>query len=511
MNDPLSLSRGAALVAAAALMFSTSALLAQDAAKKSEVVDAGGYRVSAPPGGGWKTIRDESTNQVTFTKYKEGLLTQLAGQERGTVISVAHIMLTPGEWRMSEEEAADALFTGLSEPGIRDLNAPETLNERGETVRNDKRLRFITLEKDFLAERGGSGQKGDEAMFLFFPPDFRKSHSVFYFDYFFVRPRGGVKLYKGADLETLFAVIDSLEIDFFKTEPGPEGDLLKAAAAGDVDGVREAIARGASVDARAPRWTALSAAAFYGRREVVDLLLEHGAGIDRVDGAGGNSPLHGAIVGEEPEIALRLIEGGSAVDLRNKAGLTALMMATAIGHSGLVSTLIEKGGAVDAKTENGETALMYASEAGSLEIVQILKAKGADVNAQTNGGRTPLMYAVGRKRAGIVGWLLENGADARIQTKSGRAALWGAVESEDLESAKLLIAAGADVNAKTDTGATALMLAAEYGLTEFARLLLEKGADINARTDKKVTALKMAKWKKSAEIVEMLKAAGAKG
>ena len=55
------------------------------------------------------------------------------------------------------------------------------------------------------------------------------------------------------------------------------------------------------------------------------------------------------------------------------------------------------------------------------------------------------------------------------------------------------------------------MLAAEYGLTEFARLLLEKGADINARTDKKVTALKMAKWKKSAEIVEMLKAAGAKG
>jgi len=511
MKTPLSFYRGAAFIVAAILMLSTPLLLAQETTKKPEVVDMGGYRVSSPPGGGWKVIRDERTNQVTFMKYKEGLLTQLAGQARGTVVSVAHIMLTPGEWRMREEEAAEALFFELAAPQIRDLNTPGTVTDKGEIDRKGKRLRFIMFEKDFLAERGGSGEKAEDLMFLYFLPDFRKSHSVFYFDFFFVHPAGGlIKLYQSPGLETVYAVIDSLETDFLKATPGPDGDLLKAAAAGDVEAARGAIGQGASADATFPRWTALSAAAFYGRPSVVDLLLELGAGINKVDAAGGNSPLHGAIVGEEPEIASQLIERGADVNLRNKAGLSALMMAAAIGHPGLVSSLIEKGAVVDAKSESGETALMYTSEGGSLEIVQLLKAKGADVNTQTNGGRTPLIYAVGGKQAGIVGWLLENGADARLQTKSGRTALWEAVESEDLEIAKTLIKAGADVNAKTDTGATALMIAAEYGLPEFVRILIEKGADVNARADKKLTALKLAKWKKSAEIVDMLKAAGAK-
>ena len=54
------------------------------------------------------------------------------------------------------------------------------------------------------------------------------------------------------------------------------------------------------------------------------------------------------------------------------------------------------------------------------------------------------------------------------------------------------------------------MEAAHHGSPAVVKLLLEKGADVNAANKKGATALKLAQQKKHAEIVKMLKAAGAK-
>jgi ankyrin repeat protein len=504
----------AAALSRAVMFFLLPVLLGAQAAankpsEKPQVVDMGTYRVSPPPEGKWKVIKEEKWGEVIFTKYREGLLTQLAGQPRGTVVGAGFRSLELGEWRMTEDEAATYILNDYIAREARDLEGPGTVTDTGEVVLKDKKLRFVTLRKFYASPDGD--QTADTVIFLHFPAPFRKLHSYFFFTYFFVRPNEGPKLYKHPGLEPVQAVIDSLEIvDSLRNAPAPAGDLVRAAAAGDIEAVRREIGQGGSANSQIPQWTALSAASYYGHREVVDLLLGQGADINKADEESGRTPLHRAIIGEEPEIAAGLIERGADVNLRTKAGASALMFAVAIGHPALISTLVEKGAVVEAKTEDGETALMFAAANGSKEIAQLLKAGGADVNALSNAGWTALKSAVRAKHVEIARWLLENGAGVDLKGDSGWTALMSAVQSENLDLARMMIEAGADVNAKTKTGATSLMLAAEYGLADFVKFLLEKGADVNAKTDKKATALKLAKYKKSADIVAMLKAAGAK-
>ena len=72
---------------------------------------------------------------------------------------------------------------------------------------------------------------------------------------------------------------------------------------------------------------------------------------------------------------------------------------------------------------------------------------------------------------------------------------------------ELLVEKGADVNATDSINRTALMIADD---PDVVRLLIVKGADVNAKTKTGETPLTLAKAGKTAEIVELLIANGAK-
>jgi ankyrin repeat protein len=497
-----------------AVMFAlVSALLpAQSVADRPEVVEMEGFRVTAPPEGKWKIARDEAGEIVTFTKFREGVLAQMAGQVRGSAITVMKIRLEPAAWRLTEDQAAEWIMKGYIREQARDFDAPGTLTDKGEIVLKDRKVRFLMFRTDFRPGSEGSGQKGDLALFLYFPPRFEKFHVFFGFTYWFVRPGGGpVKLYRHPGLEPVHAVIESLEVhDPLEAVPGKGGDLIRAAAAGDVEAVRFLVDQGVSAETCAPLWTPLIAASFFGRKEVIDLLLEQGAAIDQPEEREGATPLVAAIVAGEPEVAAYLVERGADVNHRMKEGSGPLLIAAMQGDAGLTAKLLEKGPPVDGATAHGETPLMFAVDCGSVETARILVAAGADINAQTHSGDTPLMFAAGRGHTETALWLLENGARCDHQCRNGETPLWRAIENEDLALARTLIEAGARVDARAEGGFTAIMMAAEYGLTDIVKLLIEAGADVNARSDQKATALKLAKLKKNAEIVALLKAAGAK-
>ena len=61
------------------------------------------------------------------------------------------------------------------------------------------------------------------------------------------------------------------------------------------------------------------------------------------------------------EVVKLLIEKGAEVNRTDKAGVTALMAASEQGHGEIVKLLIEKGAEVNRTDEAGETALMVAS------------------------------------------------------------------------------------------------------------------------------------------------------
>jgi ankyrin repeat protein len=524
---------GAAVLGFALL---TLPLVAQNTAKgqqaKPQILDLGDYRVSPPPTGRWETETDENGN-VTFAKD--------GGR---TTISVMLQTLELGDWQKSENEVVEFNWNVLAVTEFRSKAYSGKIGEKGETLRKDKKVYYMRIQKQAAAD----GRTWDAVCCQYFPSPFRKRHVYFFCRFTCPRPKKSANPQAGPDLEPVLSVIESLEIaDPVKLASGPDAELVRAAAAGDAEAVRRAIEGGVSVDARVPEFSALSAAAYFGRREIVDLLLERGANINKAEEIDGHTPLLRAIMGGEPEIAAGLVERGADVNRGTEAGFSALMVAVGGGHSALVSTLVGKGAEVNAKDEDGETALMFAAN-GSAEIARFLIANGADVNIQMDDGWTALMQAVFRGNAGIAGLLLDAGADVNNRsvngwtalmaaitpasfrgnpglvelligkgadldasmTENGQAPLHLALFSEEPEIAKMLVVAGADINLRMKSGTTPLMAAATAGLAEMVRLLIERGAEVNAIAEGNRTALKIAREKQNAEIVKILLAAGAK-
>ena len=102
-------------------------------------------------------------------------------------------------------------------------------------------------------------------------------------------------------------------------------------------------------------------------------------------------------------------------------------------------------------------------------------------------------------------------ADVNAKDVQNRTALMYAAQIGDLGVVNALIKAGANVNAKANGGWTALMAAASNGRLGVVNALIEAGADVNAKKDiSGRTPLMLAQQHKHADIVNALKAAGAK-
>lgn len=102
----------------------------------------------------------------------------------------------------------------------------------------------------------------------------------------------------------------------------PSGALIK----GDVDGVTQAIANGADVNQVIGSGTPLSLAVGQKNKEMIRLLLTHGANPSLRDESSGDgdTPLHLACIEGEEEIAELLIASGADVDAKNNTGDTPL-------------------------------------------------------------------------------------------------------------------------------------------------------------------------------------------
>lgn len=171
-------------------------------------------------------------------------------------------------------------------------------------------------------------------------------------------------------------------------ETGVELDIFEAAATGKVDRVAVLLARpgGLAADPGLAKtyapdgFTPLGLAAFFGQREVVELLLQQGADVNAVS--------------------------------RNVSGYTALTGAVAGGHREIVATLLAHGARADHRYGPGYTPLHEAAASGKLEIARLLLDHGADPNAHTDDGKTPLALAVEKKQEKTDALLRQHGATA---------------------------------------------------------------------------------------------------
>jgi ankyrin repeat protein len=115
----------------------------------------------------------------------------------------------------------------------------------------------------------------------------------------------------------------------------------------------------------------------------------------------------------------RAVESGADVNHKGVRG-TALMIASARGHTAIVTYLLEQGADPNRVDSCGRTALMGAafcgvlagqvlSETVQMQIVSALLARGADINHRDSDGNTALVEA--RAFPLMVNLLIDNGAN----------------------------------------------------------------------------------------------------
>ncbi len=93
------------------------------------------------------------------------------------------------------------------------------------------------------------------------------------------------------------------------------------------------------------------------------------------------------------EVITEFLKHGFPVDVRNRAGYTALMMAAYYGHQEVVTTLVKHGADRCARDSKGNTALMGAMFKLEWSIVKQLRQVDCDVSAKQTGQKTTAEFA----------------------------------------------------------------------------------------------------------------------
>ncbi|MEP0873739.1 ankyrin repeat domain-containing protein [Trichocoleus desertorum AS-A10] len=210
----------------------------------------------------------------------------------------------------------------------------------------------------------------------------------------------------------------------------------------------------------------LGCAAWYGNREVAQMLLNRGAKINgtRWDRDQKSPPLTLALLAidrdktivssrQNREVAELLVVRGADVNVKNRFGVTPLH-AIAMWHyrenaadrRAIAELLIAKGAEVNSKRSgnlinrficdryavdvSGTSPLHLAAYYGQPSVAEVLIAKGADVAAKNDCDRTPLNIAARQGDSpALVETLLAQGSDSNAKDVLGQTPLFYATQS----------------------------------------------------------------------------------
>jgi len=149
------------------------------------------------------------------------------------------------------------------------------------------------------------------------------------------------------------------------------------------------ILKHVDVQSQAPigQLSSLHIASQYGRKDIIEILISHGASLASMDGSGG-TPLHYAcMTSYHKGVVELLVSKGADVNVKNRSGQTplhavALCSFDEDGCSDAVDVLIKSGADVNSVDIYGYTPLAYALELGHDKKIKVLKAFGGSLGKE---------------------------------------------------------------------------------------------------------------------------------
>ena len=228
-------------------------------------------------------------------------------------------------------------------------------------------------------------------------------------------------------------------------------------------------------------------------RNIVELLIRHGADINAREKQHGLMALHYAVFGGSGEIVAALLDRGAPVNPAVPSGglsfryISPLHLAARYGNTAICELLIARGADVNAAlpAEGGTsfsntrlTPLHHAVYSEDIGIVALLIGNRAQANAADSKNQTPLHLAAEQANQPIVEMLLSHGADANAIDSEGRTPLHHAAEQEDLGIVQVLLSYGANADCKSRDGRTPTTIATQNGSDEIVRLLTARHGQV---------------------------------
>lgn len=298
------------------------------------------------------------------------------------------------------------------------------------------------------------------------------------------------------------------------SRPAVSRDLFDACRNGDINKVRRLIST-QNVNARdtqGRKSTPLHFAAGFGRKDVVEYLLQCGANVHAKDD-GGLIPLHNACSFGHAEVVQLLLKHGADPNVRDNWNYTPLHEAAAKGKMDVCTVLLQNGADPHIRNADSKSAvdisdattkaillgeykkdeLLEAARGGNEErLMELLTPINVNCHACDGRKSTPLHLAAGYNRVHIVQLLLQFGADVHAKDKGGLVPLHNACSYGHFEVTELLLKHGANVNAMDLWQFTPLHEAASKSRTEVCTLILSHGADPTIVNCHSKTALDLA-------------------
>ncbi|WP_264682379.1 MULTISPECIES: ankyrin repeat domain-containing protein [unclassified Wolbachia] len=320
-------------------------------------------------------------------------------------------------------------------------------------------------------------------------------------------------------------------------------ELIEEVDQGNIQAVKNFIEQGGNIEAKDnDGWTLLHYAAWKGRKEIVEFLVdEEEANINAKANGDSKKPIHAAAKAGHKEIVEFFLSKGIGVDDADNDKWTPLHYAAGRDHIMVVKFLADQGANIEAKDEKGRTPLYHAAWGGHKEIVEFLvNEKKANINAKDNcnskkpihaaakegykdiveffltkgmgiddansNGWTPLHYAAWKGHKEIVEFLV-NEKKADINAKviyEGKKSIHIAAKEGYKDIVEFFLTKGMGIDDANSNGWTLLHYAVAYSHFELSRFLLAQGATIEAKNKDDKTSLDLARERNNTGMVHLL-------
>ncbi|VDI59786.1 Hypothetical predicted protein [Mytilus galloprovincialis] len=233
---------------------------------------------------------------------------------------------------------------------------------------------------------------------------------------------------------------------------------------------------------------------------LIQWCLYHGVDVNRCryDGGFASSQLG------HTEVVQLLLDNKADIDKCKDDEISSLVIACQLGYTDIVQLLLDHKADINKCRADKTFPLYMACQQNRIDIVKLLIYNQADINKCTDKGSSPLFISCYKGCTDIVKLLLDNKSDINKCTDNRISPLLMACQENHVDIVKLLLDNKADMNKCKEPGLSPLYIACQDGYTDIVKLLLDNKADINKCRDDGTSPLYIACANNHSNIVQLL-------